>query len=73
MDFTWIETAGNVALKGMFWVAMWLLWGGPTPSQIIKDFSSNPDERRYYERYHSNLERIEALRASLTKKTVAGR
>ncbi|MCZ7862641.1 hypothetical protein O9X98_14795 [Agrobacterium salinitolerans] len=63
MDFTWIETAGLIALKIMFWGAMWFLWGGPTPSQVIKGFSKNSDERRYFERYHSDRERIEALMA----------
>lgn len=70
MDFTWIETAGLIALKAMFCVAMWFLWGGPSPSRIIKDLSSNPDESRYFERYHTDRERIEALKASLTVKTV---
>jgi hypothetical protein len=70
MDFTWIETAGLVALKATFWVAMWFLWGGPTPSQVIKGFSSDPDERRYFERYHSDRERIDALKAGLRAKTI---
>jgi len=70
MDFTWIETLGLIAIKAMFWVAMWFLWGGPTPCQVVKDLSSNPDERRYFERYHSDRERIESLKASLAVKTV---
>jgi hypothetical protein len=70
MDFTLIEIVALVATKVLFWLAMWLLMGGPKPSQIVKAFLPTPEERRLFEQHHTARERIEAVRASLTTKTV---
>lgn len=51
--------------KGSVFFGQWLIAGGPTPCEIARPFQSDPQDRKYYERFHADAKRIKALRENL--------